>query len=76
VISAVLDLEVGKRGRILDIRGGRAVKQRLYDLGLTTGTEITLLDKSPFTGPILLLVRGSSLAIGRGIAAKIIVRYS
>ena len=76
MISSILELEVGMKGKILEIRGGRNVKQRLTDLGLTVGTEIILLDKSPFTGPILLLVRGSRLAIGRGIATKIIVQCS
>ncbi len=71
----VLDLNIGQKGKIIEIRGGRGVNQRLNDLGLTIGTEVTLLNKSPFTGPVLLLIRGSSLVLGRGIAGKIYIRH-
>ncbi len=74
-IKTVLDLNIGQSGNIVEIKGGRGVNQRLSDLGLTIGTEITILNKSPFTGPVILRVRGSSLVLGRGIAGKIYIRY-
>ncbi len=75
MITALIDLNVGKKGKILEIRGGRMVNQRLNDLGLTIGSIVTVKRRAPFTGPIHLLVRGSNLAIGRGIAARIIVEH-
>ena len=47
-----------------------AVK-RLADLGLTPGTEFKVLRKIKPYGPIELEVRGSNIALGRGIALKI-----
>ncbi len=55
------------------IRGGHTVLQRLLDMGLTPNTKITLLKVAPFDGPIEVSVRGSKLAIGRGIATKVFV---
>ena len=47
--------------------------KRLIDLGLTPGTEVTVVKSAPFNGPLEVCVRGSRLAIGRGIASRIIV---
>ena len=68
----LIDLKEKEKAIILSIRGGIGVAQRLTDMGLTPGTEITVI-KSVFFGPIEISVRGSKLAIGRGIASKILV---
>ncbi len=49
-------------------------RKRLEDMGLTPGTKVTVVKSAPFHGPIELHVRGSRLAIGRGMAKKILVR--
>jgi DtxR family transcriptional regulator, Mn-dependent transcriptional regulator len=70
---SICQLKEGMRGRISFIRGGRNVLQRLSDMGLTPGTEITVVKSAPFHGPIELLVRGSRLALGRGVSETIFV---
>ena len=50
----------------------RCVK-RLTDLGLTPGTNVTVVKSAPFNGPLEICVRGSRLAIGRGMASRILV---
>ena len=67
------ELKEGQHGKISFIRGGHNVLQRLLDMGLTPSTKITLLKTAPFEGPIQVLVRGSRLALGRGIASKVFV---
>lgn len=47
--------------------------KRLTDLGLTPGTKVTVVKSAPFKGPLEISVRGSRLAIGRGMASRIIV---
>ena len=49
-------------------------QRRLEDMGLTPGTKVTVVKSAPFHGPVELLVRGSRLALGRGMAERIIVR--
>ncbi|MEM2924586.1 MAG: metal-dependent transcriptional regulator [Methanocellales archaeon] len=66
-------LKVGQKGIVAFIRGGRGVVQRLVDLGLCPNTEIEVLRIAPLAGPIEICVRGSNLAIGRGIASKVFV---
>lgn len=59
-------------GVIIDIRGGRGLMRRLIDMGLTFGTKVRVL-KSGGPGPTLIEVRGTRLALGRGVAMKIMV---
>jgi Fe2+ transport system protein FeoA len=47
--------------------------KRLTDLGLTPGTNVTVVKSAPFNGPLEVCVRGSRLAIGRGMASRILV---
>jgi len=42
-------------------------------MGLTPGTKIMIMKSAPFHGPIEIYVRGSRLAIGRGMAERILV---
>jgi DtxR family Mn-dependent transcriptional regulator len=72
-ILPITDLKPCQKGIIAFLRGGRRMIQRLSDLGLTPGTEVTLLRKTPLCGPIELSVRRTSLAIGHDIADNIFV---
>jgi len=71
---SLIDLRKGEKGIIVSIEGGRGVVQRLTDMGLTPGVEIKVIETSLFAGPVKILVRGFNLALGRGIATKILVK--
>jgi DtxR family Mn-dependent transcriptional regulator len=43
------------------------------DMGLTPGVEVVVVKSAPFHGPLEVIVRGSRLALGRGMAEKIFV---
>lgn len=70
-LTSLLD---GQKGVISFIGGGRGASQRLADLGLTPRTEITVVKSALFHGPLMVCVRGTTLAIGRGLAARVFVR--
>ena len=61
-----------RKGRKKHARTELCVK-RLADLGLTPGTNVTVVKSAPFNGPLEVTVRGSRLAIGRGMASRILV---
>jgi Fe2+ transport system protein FeoA len=52
---------------------GTRFAKRLIDLGLTPGTKVTVVKSAPFNGPLEVSVRSSRLAIGRGMASRILV---
>ena len=59
------------RVRLLKINAGEGLAGRLSALGLTPGVELTVIQDAG--GPLLLSVRDSRLAVGRGLAQKIVV---
>jgi len=61
----------GERVRLLRVNAGEALSSRLNAMGLTPGVEVTVIQDSG--GPLLLGVRDSRLALGRGMAQKIFV---
>ena len=64
----------GQKGKITFIKAGFRAKKRLFDLGLTEGTVIQMSRKALFNGPIEIIVKQSKIAIGWGLAAKLIVK--
>ncbi len=48
------------------------VRCRLLDMGLVPGTRVMVLNNQN-RGPMLVEVRGSKMALGRGLASKILV---
>ncbi|MEM3703640.1 MAG: FeoA family protein [Candidatus Bathyarchaeia archaeon] len=73
-LSALADLAEGERGVIIKALGGFGLVRRLADMGLTPGVEVKLIRKSSFGGPVEIEVRGVALALGRGVASKVLVK--
>ena len=73
-ITSLTSLCEGEKGIIIRAAGGFGVVRRLAEMGLTPGVEIKLLRKCSFHGPIEIEVRGVALALGHGIASKVLVR--
>jgi Fe2+ transport system protein FeoA len=64
-----------KQLKIVDILGGNGIRRRLLSLGFHKNHIIELDSRSILRGPILVknLTSDTSVALGRGIAQKIIV---
>ena len=62
-----------RKARVIDIQGGQGIRQRLGQMGIHPGDIITILRFGVLRGPILIEVHGSQVALGRGIASRIIV---
>lgn len=66
------DMATGEDATLLIFRGGRTVNNRLASLGFTPGARVSIVQNYGH-GPLLVEVRGTCVALGRGEAAKIIV---
>lgn len=62
-----------RKAKVIDIQGGHGIRQRLSQMGIHPGDIITILRFGALRGPILVEVHGSQVALGRGIASRIIV---
>lgn len=71
--KTLCDLTPGQSATILEFHGGQAVNRRLASLGFTPGVIVSTI-RNNRTGPLIILVRGTQVALGRGEAKKIIVK--
>lgn len=62
----------GSEGTIVKIIAGRGLTRRLYEMGFVPGEKVKVI-RSSGPGPVLVLIKDSRMAIGRGVAMKIIV---
>lgn len=62
----------GKRVKLVEITAGGRLRHRLTELGLTPGVELQIVQDEG--GPLLLAIHDSRLALGRGMAHKIMVQ--
>ena len=65
-------IDPGEEVTLIDIEGGRGLRSKLYSMGLVPGATLKILSRSG-SGPVMIAVKDSRLAIGRGMAEKIIV---
>lgn len=65
----------GEIGTLHDVLAGRGLLSRLSALGFTPGVELTMVQNFG-TGPVIVSVRGTRIALGRGEADKIRVSRS
>ena len=67
----LVDVECGKNVRIVSYTGGRGVVSKLRQLSLMPGDCVQVIKKAPLRGPVLIESQGRSVALGRGIAARV-----
>jgi ferrous iron transport protein A len=61
----------GEDVKLVAIRGGQRIRQRLADLGLTPGTVLQVVQTVSW-GPLIVAFKDDArLALGRGMAHKI-----
>ena len=65
-------VSTGEQVQVVGIRAGWGLQRRLADMGLTPGLKIRVV-RSQKPGAVVLDVRGSRLALGRGLARRIMV---
>ena len=66
------NLPKGKEAVIVDYLGSRGFAQKAIQMGLNRNEKLKVLDS--FGGPVVIEIHGSKLALGRGVAMKILVR--
>jgi ferrous iron transport protein A len=70
-MMALDSVEVRKQVRVMTIDGGHRVRSHLNTLGIHVGDWLTVVERAPFRGPVLVEINGTRLALGRGVAAKV-----
>ena len=66
-------LQPHERGIVTDLIGGRGLLSRMATMGFTPGAEVTMVQNFG-RGPLIVLIRDTRVALGRGEASKIRIR--
>ena len=67
-------MEAGQSGTVIEIQGGRGLIDRLSALGIRPGQRVTKVSSMFMRGPVTIQIGNAQVAIGFGMANKIIVR--
>ncbi len=66
-------MQTGQSGTVIQIEGGRGLINRLDALGIRPGKRITKISSMLMRGPVTIQIDRAQVAIGFGIASRIIV---
>jgi ferrous iron transport protein A len=70
---SLIQIRENQKAKVLEISGGRILQHRMMSMGIYPGREIMKLSHFALRGPVTVSVGRSVLALGHGVAAKIIV---
>jgi Fe2+ transport system protein FeoA len=69
------DIRNGQTVVLVGIEGGYGLKNRLSSMGLVPDVQLTVINNG-HPGPFLISVKGTKTIIGKGVANKIVVKYT
>ena len=73
-MGPLVDLPAGRRAEVIELRGGWGMQRHLSSLGIRPGKVLRKITSQPMGGPIMVEVEGARVAIGRGMAVRIIIK--
>ncbi|PUA33583.1 MAG: hypothetical protein B7O98_03965 [Zestosphaera tikiterensis] len=69
--TTLADLPSGSKARVIRVEAGKGLLERLYQMGLIPNEVVEVMINN--VGRLVVKVRGTEIALGRGIARKIFV---
>ena len=72
-ILPLAQMEIDQQGIISALNGGANFNARLQALNLRIGKRIKKISSSPFRGPVVVEVDNARVALGHGMAGKVMV---
>jgi ferrous iron transport protein A len=72
-MKSIIEVQANKKVKIISIAGGKGVRRGLAQMGVGVGSTVTIKRNAPFAGPLIIENHGMSIAVGRGVANKIMV---
>jgi ferrous iron transport protein A len=67
-------LSMGANARVVNFVGGPGLYRNLSQMGIHPGDTIVVSGSGAFRGPLLVEIHGIRIALGRGVARRIVVQ--
>jgi ferrous iron transport protein A len=71
--ESLTDMKKGCTGRVADIIGGYGLTRRLEAFGIRPGATLRKVSGFPLHGPVVVILENEHIALGFGMARKIIL---
>ena len=75
-VVSLAKLETNQSGKVINFTAGPGLIQRLEEMGIRVGKKITKVGGMPLRGPVVIQVGGTRIALGHGMALKVMVELS
>jgi len=66
-------LDTNQSGKVVEFTAGPGLVRRLEEMGIRTGKKVTKISGMPLRGPVVVQAGGTRIAIGHGMAMKVMV---
>ena len=70
------EFKINEQGIVKKIEAEEKIKRRLFDMGVTPGTEVVLRKHAPLGDPIEVTIRGYELTLRKDEANKILMEVN
>lgn len=70
---SLVQMKASHKGKIIEITGGNALESRMMSMGIYPGREIIKLSNFALRGPVTIKIGRTVVALGYGVAGKIVV---
>ena len=72
-IVSLAKLDTNQSGKVVEFTAGPGLVRRLEEMGIRVGKKVTKISGMPLRGPVVVQAGGTRIAIGHGMATKVIV---
>ena len=73
-MKTLRDAKIGETVKVVKLHGEGAIKRRIMDMGITTGTDVYVRKVAPLGDPVEVTVRGYELSLRKADAEMIEVQ--
>ncbi|MDD5006096.1 MAG: FeoA family protein [Candidatus Omnitrophica bacterium] len=70
---SLAQMKANQKGKVIELLGGAGLQNKLMNMGVYNGKEVTKLSHIGLRGPVVIKSGRSILALGHGIATKVII---
>ncbi len=70
---SLINLKANRKSKVVEILGGGQLQDKLMNMGIYKGKEVTKLSHLGLRGPVVVKAGRSILALGHTIALKVMV---
>lgn len=73
-VTSLVNMKPGQSGEIVGLQGGRGLMRNLEGMGIMTGCIIRVISMQIMRGPLIIAKGNTQVALGFGMAQKIMVK--